>query len=157
MLLLAITWMVAACGGSPPAGLMFEAQDPPETTVTTPATPDAAMPPTTVADLLNLSETPTDGLPETFPMEILPPGLLSSEYIRAGSGEKVELRSSGDYEEIVEFYTELLGDPALTGMEDGVTKTFWLYIPSGPLGERLQTMLGVFDMDPVLIRVTGLF
>ena len=145
--------MMTGCAGEPPPGLSSPTTTDSDTTNTTvPVTPITTL--TMFDEELGLDETPRDGLPNRFPEELLPPGLISSTWIPEGAGETTDLQSSESYDAVVEFYTDLLGEPSFASAEDDSDKkTFWFE------ASRLsfQVTVGVFDRDPVDIRVTGLF
>lgn len=133
--------LFAACGGD--AG--------PTTIATTsaPATTRPAsttLPPTTVF-------APTEGLPERFPPELVPPGVTSAYWEPTGAGDDVFFEVTAGFEELIDFFTDVLEPPLDVRTEEGVERAIWVYNP----GVENITVIVESDAADVNVKVSGLF
>ncbi|MYB45025.1 MAG: hypothetical protein F4X74_08830 [Acidimicrobiia bacterium] len=133
--------LFAACGGD--AG--------PTTIATTsaPATTGPAsttLPPTTVL-------APTEGLPERFPPELVPPGVTSAYWEPTGAGDDVFFEVTAGFEELIDFFTDVLEPPLDVRTEEGVERAIWVYNP----GVENITVIVESDAADVKVKVSGLF
>ena len=71
----------------------------------------------------------TEGLPDKYPPELIPPGVTSSEWEPTGAGTDVFFATSASFEEIIEFYTNALEPPLDVRTEEGVDTAIWVYKP----------------------------
>lgn len=97
---------------------------------------------------------PTEGLPDGFPPELVPPGAASSEWEPTGAGTDVWFESAAGFQEAIEFYTAALEPPLDVSLDEdeGVNKAIWVYKP----GVEHITVI-ITETDPLLIKVSGLF
>ena len=97
---------------------------------------------------------PTEGLPDEFPPELVPPGAASSEWAPTGAGTDVWFESTAGFQEAIEFYTAALEPPLDISLDEdeGVNKAIWVYKP----GVEHITVI-ITETDPLLIKVSGLF
>ncbi|MDE0169570.1 MAG: hypothetical protein OXS29_08650 [bacterium] len=134
--------VLTACGGdSTPATTA--------TTVATTATtraPTTTLPPTTVI-------APTQGLPEKFPPELVPPGVTSVYWEPTGAGTDVFFETSAGFEEIIDFFTDALEPPLDVRTEEGVDRAIWVYKP----GVENISVIVESDSEGVHLKVSGLF
>ena len=132
--------LVAGCGGNPSPATTTEAPAAPTTTMPT------TLPPTTIV-------APTEGIPERFPSELLPPGVTSSWWEPTGAGTDVFFETTSGFEEIIDFFTQALEPPLDVRTEDGVERAIWVYKP----GVEHITVIVESDAEGVHIKVSGLF
>ncbi len=136
--------LVAGCGGSgsDPGRADAAAASAPST-----ARPAAQPPAAVVVE-------PTEGLPDEFPPELVPPGAASSEWEPTGAGTDVWFESTAGFQEAIEFYTAALEPPLDVSLDEGegVNKAIWVYKP----GVEHITVI-ITETDPLLIKVSGLF
>ncbi len=131
-----------ACGGD----------SSPDTTATTSAptttrsAPSTTLPPTTVV-------APTDGLPDEYPPELVPPGVISVYWEPTGAGTDVFFETSAGFEELIDFYTNALEPPLDVRTEDGVDRAIWVYKP----GVEHITVILESDSEGISLKVSGLF
>ena len=119
------------------------------TTVATTATTRAStttLPPTTVLG-------PTEGLPERFPPELVPPGVTSVYWEPTGAGTDVFFETSAGFQEVIDFFTNALEPPLDVRAEDGVDRAIWVYRPGV---ENISVILES-DAEGVHLKVSGLF
>ena len=134
--------LFAACGGD--AGPTTTAATSAPTT-TQPAS-TTTLPPTTVA-------APTEGLPERFPPELVPPGVTSASWEPTGAGDDVFFEVTAGLDELVDFFTDALEPPLDVRTEDGVDRAIWVYNP----GVENITVIVESDATGVNVKVSGLF
>ena len=136
--------LAAGCGGSgsDPGRADAAAASAPST-----ARPAAQPPAAVVVE-------PTEGLPDEFPPELVPPGAASSEWEPTGAGTDVWFESTAGFQEAIEFYTAALEPPLDVSLDEGegVNKAIWVYKP----GVEHITVI-ITETDPLLIKVSGLF
>lgn len=134
--------VLTSCGGdSSPATTT--------TTVATTATTQAStttLPPTTVI-------APTEGFPEKFPPELVPPGVTSVYWEPTGAGTDVFFETSASFEELIDFFTNALEPPLDVRTEDGVDRAIWVYKPGV---EHIAVILES-DAEGIHLKVSGLF
>ena len=133
--------LAAGCGGS--------GSDSDQAGAAAPASaPSTARPPAAVV------VEPTEGLPDEFPPELVPPGAASSEWEPTGAGTDVWFESTAGFQEAIEFYTAALEPPLDVSLDEdeGVNKAIWVYKP----GVEHITVI-ITETDPLLIKVSGLF
>lgn len=132
--------MVTACSGD---------SGPTPTTTSAPASTrpsTTTLPPTTAV-------APTEGLPERYPSELVPPGVTSSYWEPTGAGTDVFFETSAGFEEIIDFFTNALEPPLDIRTEDGIDRAIWVYKPGV---EHIAVILES-DSTGVHIKVSGLF
>ena len=134
--------LVTACGGGDTG---------PETTSTSLATTSTratttTLPPTTVV-------APTEGLPEKYPPELVPPGVTSVYWEPTGAGTDVFFETSASFEEIIDFFTDALEPPLDVRTEDGIDRAIWVYKP----GVEHIAVIMESDAEGVHLKVSGLF
>ena len=141
--MLAVTLLIGtACGGD----------STPATTATTSAPPTTrqasatTLPPTIVV-------APTQGLPERYPPELVPPGVTSVYWEPTGAGTDVFFETSAGFQEVIDFFTNALEPPLDIRTEDGVERAIWVYKPGA---EHIAVILES-DAEGVHIKVSGLF
>ena len=134
--------MLAACGGDPP---------PPSTTAATVATTSAQPSPTTLPPTTVVA--PTDGLPEDYPAELVPPGMTSSYWEPTGAGTDVFFETTAGFDELIDFFTGALEPPLDVRTEDGVERAIWVYKP----GVEHIAVIVESDAEGVHVKVSGLF
>lgn len=138
--------LAAGCGGSG-SGSDQDGAAAADSAPSTTARP-AVQPPAAVA------VEPTEGLPDGFPPELVPPGAASSEWEPTGAGTDVWFESTAGFQEAIEFYTAALEPPLDVSLDEdeGVNKAIWVYKP----GVEHITVI-ITETDPLLIKVSGLF
>lgn len=131
--------LIAACGSEPG----------PETTAATtpPTSTSTTLPPATV------TVAPTEGLPDDYPPELVPPGVTSSEWAPTGAGTDVFFEVTAGFDEITDFFTDALEPPLDVRTEDGVDLAIWVYKP----GVEHIAVIVESDAGGVHIKVSGLF
>ena len=134
--------MAYGCGGEGGSG---------QTAATTGASSSQA---TTIPPPVTVTVAPTEGLPEEFPPELVPPGVTSSEWEPTGAGTDVWFDSTAGFEDVIDFYTNALEPPLGIRLDEdeGVNKAIWVYRP----GVENITVI-VTETDPLRIKVSGLF
>jgi len=135
--------LIAACGSDPSPGTTATASPPTSIRASTSTTLPPA--PVTVA--------PTEGLPDDYPPELVPPGVTSSEWAPTGAGTDVFFETSAGFDEIIDFYTDALEPPLDVRTEDGVDRAIWVYKP----GVEHIAVIVESDAGGVHIKVSGLF
>ncbi|MXZ69332.1 MAG: hypothetical protein F4X18_06065 [Acidimicrobiia bacterium] len=133
--------LFAACGG--------DASPTTIATTSAPATTGPAsttLPPTTVL-------APTEGLPERFPPELVPPGVTSAYWEPTGAGDDVFFEVTAGFEELIDFFTDVLEPPLDVRTEEGVERAIWVYNP----GVENITVIVESDAADVNVKVSGLF
>lgn len=133
---------LAACGGDPA---------PPSTTAATVATTSAQPSPTTLPPTTVVA--PTDGLPEDYPPELVPPGMTSSYWEPTGAGTDVFFETTAGFDELIDFFTGALEPPLDVRTEDGVERAIWVYKP----GVEHIAVIVESDAEGVHVKVSGLF
>lgn len=136
--------LVAGCGGS--------GSDPGRADAAAASAPSTARP--AVQPPAAVVVEPTEGLPDEFPPELVPPGAASSEWEPTGAGTDVWFESTAGFQEAIEFYTAALEPPLDVSLDEGegVNKAIWVYKP----GVEHITVI-ITETDPLLIKVSGLF
>lgn len=136
--------LAAGCGGS---GSDPDRADAAAASAPSTARPAAQPPAAVVVE-------PTEGLPDEFPPELVPPGAASSEWEPTGAGTDVWFESTAGFQEAIEFYTAALEPPLDVSLDEGegVNKAIWVYKP----GVEHITVI-ITETDPLLIKVSGLF
>ena len=131
-----------ACGGDSSPATTATTSAP---TTTRPA-PSTTLPPTTVV-------APTDGLPDEYPSELVPPGVISVYWEPTGAGTDVFFETSANFEELIDFFTDALEPPLDVRTEDGVDRAIWVYKP----GVEHITVILESDSGGIHLKVSGLF
>ena len=133
-----------ACGGDP---------GPSTTTTTTTVAPTSTQASTTTLPPPTVTVAPTEGLPERYPPELVPPGVTSSEWEPTGAGTDVFFETSAGFQEIIDFFTNALEPPLDVRTEEGVDRAIWVYKP----GVEHIAIILESDAEGVHIKVSGLF
>ena len=134
--------LIAACGSDPSPG----------TTATT-SPPTSIRASTTTLPPATVTVAPTEGLPDDYPPELVPPGVTSSEWAPTGAGTDVFFEVATGFDEIIDFYTDALEPPLDVRTEDGVDRAIWVYKP----GVEHIAVIVESDAGGVHIKVSGLF
>lgn len=134
--------LIAACGSDPGPGTTATTAPPTSTSASTSTT----LPPTTVF-------APTEGLPERFPPELVPPGVTSAHWEPTGAGDDVFFDVTAGFDEIIDFFTDALEPPLDVRTEEGVDRAIWVYNP----GVENITVIVESDAAGVHVKVSGLF
>lgn len=135
--------LIAACGSDPGPGTTATTSVPTSTGASTSTT----LPPATV------TVAPTEGLPDNYPPELVPPGVTSSEWEPTGAGTDVFFEVDAGFDEIIDFFTDALEPPLDVRTEDGVDRAIWVYRP----GVENIAVIVESDAGGVHIKVSGLF
>ena len=133
--------MLVACGGDPA----------PSTTAATTATTSSEASPTTLPPTTVVA--PTDGLPDNYPPELLPPGVTSSYWEPTGAGTDVVFETTAGFDELIDFFTNALEPPLDVRTEEGVDRAIWVYKP----GVEHITVILESDAEGIQLKVSGLF
>lgn len=134
--------LFTACGGDAGPTTIATTSAP----TTTQSASMTTLPPTTVA-------APTEGLPERFPPELVPPGVTTVHWEPTGAGTDVFFEATAGFEETIDFFTDALEPPLDVRTEDGVDRAIWVYNP----GVENITVIVESDAGDVSIKVSGLF
>ncbi len=134
--------LIAACGSDPGPG----------TTATT-SPPTSIRASTTTLPPATVTLARTEGLPDDYPPELVPPGVTSSEWAPTGAGTDVFFEVATGFDEIIDFYTDALEPPLDVRTEDGVDRAIWVYKP----GVEHIAVIVESDAGGVHIKVSGLF
>ena len=141
--MLAVALLINTACGADSAPVTTATTSAPSTTRQAPAT---TLPPTTVV-------APTDGLPERYPPELVPPGVASVYWEPTGAGTDVVFETSAGFQELIDFFTNALEPPLDVRTEDGVDRAIWVYKPGV---EHISVILES-DAEGVHLKVSGLF
>lgn len=133
--------MLVACGGDAA----------PSTTAATTATTSSEASPTTLPPTTVVA--PTDGLPDNYPPELLPPGATSSYWEPTGAGTDVFFETTAGFDELIDFFTSALEPPLDVRTEEGVDRAIWVYKP----GVEHITVILESDAEGIQLKVSGLF
>ena len=134
--------LFTACGGDSSPATTATTSAP---TTTRPAN-TTTLPPTTVV-------APTEGLPEKYPPELVPPGVTSVYWEPTGAGTDVFFETTAGFQELIDFFTDALEPPLDVRTEDGVERAIWVYKP----GVEHITVILELDAEGIDLKVSGLF
>ena len=124
------------------------------TTVTTPTTSATTAAPTTSTTLPPTTViAPTEGFPEAYPPELVPPGVTSVYWEPTGAGTDVFMESTSGFEDLVDFFADALEPPLDVSTDGGVNRAIWVYKP----GIEHIAVIVESDTGDTRIKVSGLF
>ena len=134
--------LFTACGGD--AG---------QTTTATSSAPTTTRPAATTTPPPTMVVAPTEGLPEKYPPELVPPGVTSVYWEPTGAGTDVFFEVDAGFDEVIGFFTDALEPPLDVRAEDGVDRAIWVYRP----GVENISVIVESDAGGVNVKVSGLF